>query len=88
MVTEKQRKTIKAIGSENQHFNSALANPAAKQLGINQNALSSRVGGMFMDFKELAEIVEENFPVFERRLKTKPELYRTLRSICRKMKKK
>ena len=91
MVTEIQRETVKVIGSENQFFNPNLANPAAKQLGISQNALSSRVGGMFKDFEDMATIIEENFPIFERRfkarLKVKPDLYRVVRSIARKMKK-
>ena len=86
MVTEIQRETIKAIGSDNEYFNPNLTNSAATKLGITQGALSSRVGEVFEDFKELANIMAENYPIFERRFKAHPDLYTPLRSIARRMK--
>jgi len=82
MVTEKQRATIKAIGSHNENFATA-----AGHLHITKGALVSRVGEMFEDFEELLKIIDDNYPIFARRMKEHPELYRPLRSVARKMKK-
>lgn len=86
MVTETQRETLKIIGADNKRFHPSHANSASSQLGITQGALSARVGEMFEDFEELLKLVDENFAIFERRFKTHPELYKPLRSIARKMK--
>jgi len=82
MVTEIQRKTIEALGTQNENFY-----VAADKLGISQKAMISRVSEIFEDFGETVNIVNDNFPIFARRMREHPEIYSALRSIARKMRK-
>jgi hypothetical protein len=82
VLSEKQKLRLQVQGrfGENRRV-------AAEMLGIRQGALNSCNTRIFVDFVELLDVMNEYFPVFERRFRHSPESLRQLRSLTRKVKK-
>jgi hypothetical protein len=82
VLSEKQKLRLQVQGrfGENRRV-------AAGMLGIRQGALNSCNTRIFMDFVELLDVMNEYYPVFERRFRHSPECLRGLRSLMRKIRK-
>ena len=82
VLSEKQKTRLEAQGrfAENRRV-------AATTLGISKGTLNSCNTRIFTDFNELLHMINEYYPVFDRRFRNKPEALRQLRSLARKVKK-
>jgi len=82
VLSEKQKLRLQTQGrfGENRRV-------AAGMLGIKQEALNSCNTRIFVDFVELLDVMNEYYPVFERRFRHSPECLRQLRSLARKIRK-
>ena len=82
VLSEKQKLRLQTQGrfGENRRV-------AAGMLGIKQGALNSCNTRVFVDFVELLDVMNEYYPVFERRFRHSPECLRQLRSLARKIRK-
>ena len=82
VLSEKQKLRLQVQGrfGENRKV-------AAGMLGIRHGALNSCNTRIFVDFVELLNVMNEYYPVFERRFRHSPECLRGLRSLARKIRK-
>jgi hypothetical protein len=80
LVTERQKEVIHALGKFNEN-----KNVAHDRLGIVQSTVRSTCTSVFVNFVETLELMDEYFPVFQRRFSYKPELYTQLRRLSRKI---
>lgn len=82
VLSEKQKFRLEAQGRHGENVR-----VAATRLGISRGALNSCNTRIFTDFIELLHVMNEYYPVFERRFRNKPEALRQLRSLARKVRK-
>jgi len=82
MTTKRQREVVRALGKENQN-----KRVAHEGLGIKTSSVRSSVTRTYQSFIEDLKLVDEYFPVFERRLKKDTETYKLLRRVARKIRK-
>ena len=78
MPSKKQKEVIDSLRKHNGNLYEAN-----KELGIN---VGSSLTKFFSRFMEDLQVMDENYEVFERRLKARPEAYTTLRRLARKIK--
>jgi len=82
VLSEKQKTRLEAQGKSGEN-----RKIAALVLGISQGTLNSCNTRIFTDFNELLYVMNEYYPLFERRFRNKPETLRLLRSLARKVRK-
>ena len=82
VLSKKQKMRLKAQGKYGEN-----RKVAALQLNITQGTLNSCNTRIFTDFNELLFIMNEYYPIFERRFKNQPKSLSMLRSLTRKIRK-
>ena len=80
VLSQKQKTRLRTQGRHGKN-----KEVAALDLGINQGALNSSNTRIFVDFKEMLGVMNEYYPIFERRFRNTPDSLKLMKSLTRKI---
>jgi hypothetical protein len=82
VLSEKQKLRLRAQGRYGENMKVAAVN-----MGISQGALNSCNTRVFVDFNEMLEVMNEYYPIFERRFNNSPESLSLMKKLSKKIRK-